>query len=131
MMAGETIASSRLRFTHGASERLSSDKLTFFVFIFFVISVLLQSLLILFNWRGLPPEIPIFYSRPWGEPMLASPIFLWILPVATVLFVLVNYLIALYFLRSFNFLSRVLIVFSAIISFATLYDVIRIVGLLL
>lgn len=115
---------------YDAQERLSSDKLSFFVFIFFLISVLGQASLLLINWGNLPPEAPIFYSRSWGEPMLAAPIFLWILPALTVVFALVNYFIALYFFQNLYFLRRVLVIFSAIISFATLYGVTKIIGLL-
>lgn len=123
-------ATTRLGIRYEAQDRLLSDKLTLFVFIFFVISVIAQSSLILINWSKLPPEVPIFYSRPWGEPMLAAPIFLWILPVSCVVFVLLNLFIALYLIKAHYFLNRVLIVFSAIIAFATLYDVIRLMGLL-
>ncbi len=129
-MATQIHTSTGWRFRYEAQERLSSDKLTLFVFIFFVISTLAQSSLILINWGELPPEIPILYSRPWGEMMLASPIFLWILPAATIIFILLNFFIALYFLRTQYFLNRVLIVFSAIIALATLYDLTRIIGLL-
>ncbi|KPJ70966.1 hypothetical protein AMJ51_00465 [Microgenomates bacterium DG_75] len=29
-----------------------------------------QVLMIIFVWRFLPPEIPLFYSRPWGKDQL-------------------------------------------------------------
>ena len=32
-------------------------------------------------WRSLPPEIPLLYSRPWGQDQLVSPYFLWLLPL--------------------------------------------------
>lgn len=122
--------SARLGFKFEVQEKISSDRLALFVFIFFLISVTIQGALIVLNWRTLPPQVPIFYSKPWGEPMLAAPIFLWILPSLTVIFVIVNYFVALYLLRSQYFLNRVLVVFSAIISFSTLYDISRIIGLL-
>ena len=110
--------------------RIFSDKLALFVFIFFLISILVQAALLLMNWSQLPPEVPIFYSKPWGEAMLGPPIYLWILPTFTILFFIINYFIAIFLLRENYFLNRVLIVFSAIISFATLYDMSRIIGLL-
>jgi len=120
-----------LGITYEATERISSDKLVLYVFIFSILSVLAQSEVILINWGQLPPEVPIFYSRPWGELMLASPRFLWILPVITAVFVFINYFIALFIIRSQYFLNRVLIVFSALIASATAYDMTRIIGLLL
>ena len=50
------------------------------VLIFCVVSILAQASLILSASGKLPPQIPIFYSKPWGEPMLGPPIALWILP---------------------------------------------------
>ena len=131
-MSSQTVnpKSARFGFRYEAQERIYSDRLVFFVFIFCVLSTLTQSALILINWGKLPPAIPIFYSRPWGELMLGAPAFLWILPVITVAFVLTNYFIALFLIQSQYFLNRVLIVFSAIIAFATVYDAVRIIGLL-
>lgn len=31
-------------------------------------------------WKSLPPEVPLLYSRPWGQDQLVSPYFLMILP---------------------------------------------------
>jgi hypothetical protein len=32
-------------------------------------------------WKSLPPEVPLFYSRPWGQDQLVSPYFLWTVPL--------------------------------------------------
>ena len=32
-------------------------------------------------WRSLPPEVPLLYSRPWGQDQLVSPYFLLIPPI--------------------------------------------------
>lgn len=37
-------------------------------------------------WKQIPPQIPIFYSRAWGEAQLGSPI--WLFGVAVVIAVL-------------------------------------------
>ena len=36
-------------------------------------------------WRSLPPEVPLLYSRPWGQDQLVSPIFLIIPPIFSIL----------------------------------------------
>jgi len=33
-------------------------------------------------WVKLPPLVPLWYSRPWGEEQLANPAFLWVIPAA-------------------------------------------------
>jgi len=37
--------------------------------------------LVAMYWRSLPPEVPLLYSRPWGQDQLVSPYFLIIAPV--------------------------------------------------
>lgn len=37
--------------------------------------------ILLVFWRNLPPEVPLLYSRPWGEDQLTSPYFLWMIPI--------------------------------------------------
>jgi len=32
--------------------------------------------LIAVYWKALPPEVPLLYSRPWGQDQLVSPYFL-------------------------------------------------------
>jgi len=39
--------------------------------------------LIVVYWKALPPEVPLLYSRPWGQDQLVSPYFLWLVPALT------------------------------------------------
>ncbi len=32
-------------------------------------------------WRHLPPQVPLLYTRPWGELQLVSPYYLWLIPI--------------------------------------------------
>lgn len=47
-------------------------------FLFLGVSVLF----LLFFWRQLPPQIPLFYSLPWGIEQLGSPIGLLLFPIS-------------------------------------------------
>lgn len=49
---------------------------------------------LLFFWTKLPPQLPWFYSLPWGENQLIPKIWFGIGLAALALIVLVNYLIA-------------------------------------
>jgi hypothetical protein len=40
--------------------------------------------LAVFFGRALPPQVPMWYSRPWGEVQLANPAWLALLPIMTV-----------------------------------------------
>ena len=55
------------------------------------IFLLFQLLVILIFWRKLPPEVPLFYSQPWGKEQLASPWMLLILPGLTLVVFLINF----------------------------------------
>lgn len=35
-------------------------------------------------WARLPPVVPVWYSRPWGEDQLAKPVWLWAIPAIVV-----------------------------------------------
>lgn len=44
----------------------------------------------LFSFRNLPPQIPLFYSKPWGQDQLAAPAFLFIPLLIALVFVSIN-----------------------------------------
>jgi len=52
------------------------------------LAVLFISIVILvWRWSKIPPQIPLYYSLPWGEQQLASPVELTLIPtIATNIF---------------------------------------------
>lgn len=114
----------------GAQTNFSKDRFVLVIFSFCLLSVLAQAAMILISWKKLPPEVPLFYSRPWGEAMLASALALWSLPIMVVVLVTVNFLIAVYFFSDNKFLSRILLMFSFLIALMTFYDTFKIILLL-
>ena len=120
-----------IKLQNKTSSSLTSDRLFLSVLIFACISILGQISLFLVSWGKLPPQIPFFYSSPWGEMQLASPFFLWTLPSITILFSLINFLAAIFIVGKYYFLTRVLVIFSALVAFATLYDSAKIISLLI
>lgn len=113
-----------------ASQSLTADRFSFSILIFCILSILAQISLILVSWGNLPPQLPLFYSRPWGEAMLASPLLLWILPTIAVFLTIVNFSVAIFWFKTNHFLMRVLVIFTALVAFATLYDTVKIIALL-
>src|SRR3989338_8643116 len=90
------------------SSGMFADKLLFFIFIFCMLSTLLQSLLILTAFAKLPPEIPLFYSKTWGTQMLAPKLYVWILPAITLGIYVLNMVISRFLLLKDDFLKRAL-----------------------
>jgi hypothetical protein len=111
-------------------KKLAQDKVFAFVFLFCVISILSQGSLIVASWSKLPPQVPLLYSLPWGEKILADPYFLWLLPTLATFFIILNIFIAILVAKENLFLTKALYLTNFVISFATLYNVVKIVSLL-
>lgn len=109
---------------------LSDDRFSFLIFLFCVLLILACVSLILVSWGKLPPQIPIFYSRPWGETMLAPPAALWILPAIATSAVGLNWAVG-NLLSQNRFLVRILTVFSLLVSLTILYTEVKIISLLI
>lgn len=109
----------------------ADDRLSFFVFGFFFLSVLSQVSLLLVSWGKLPPQVPLFYSRPWGEDMLAAPSLLFLLPAIAIFCFSANYIISNVFFKTDEFLTKVLLIFTFLTSLITLWGTVKIISLLL
>ncbi|MBI2598703.1 hypothetical protein HYW40_00575 [Candidatus Curtissbacteria bacterium] len=112
-----------------AQENFSRDKLMLAVYVFCGLSILGQASLILVSWSKLPPQVPLFYSRPWGEAMLAPTAGLWILPGLLLLIASINFFIISNFSQN-RFLARAIVVFTLLVAFLTIYDSAKIIALL-
>lgn len=109
---------------------IAEDKFSLLVLIFSIGSILIEGALILINFKKLPPELPIFYSLPWGEQILAKPLFLLVIPLTVLVFVVVNYWILL-MTRENIFLRRIITTFTLMGSFFGAYSLIKIISLLI
>ena len=94
----------------------------FLVAAFFWLSGL--SVLIFLSFR-LPPQVPLFYSRPWGEEQLVSAGFIFLLPAIAFLMLFINFL-ASNFLSQEKLILRVLAVSSALGTFLVFFTLMRI-----
>ena len=111
-------------------ESLRRDRFSSFVLLFSFSCLVVQSTLILVSFGKLPPQVPLFYSRPWGETLLAAPFWLWLLPGILLAAIIVNNSIVVFFVPSERFLVRTLLLFNIVLSVITLYDVVKIISLL-
>lgn len=80
--------------------------------------------------ESLPPQVPLYYSLPWGAERLAPPEFLLILPTSTLAITVVNGILALWWYFSEKFVSRLLVLASCTVGLLGLYTFIRIVLLM-
>lgn len=59
-------------------------------------------LLVLVKWSALPDQVPLFYSRPWGEEQLAQKPIIFLLPAISLAVFWVNNLLTGRFLKDKN-----------------------------
>jgi len=87
--------------------------------------------LIIIVWSFLPPQIPLFYSRPWGEEQLVHPANLFLLPGLGVLVFFANLIILSFVPKEENLINQILVGFVLVFNFLSLITLIQIIRLAL
>lgn len=90
-----------------------------------------QVLLIFSFWRFLPTKLALFYSRPWGEEQLTTPMGLLIVPFLSLAILIINLLLASLAKEENNLAKKVLIITSTIFNFLGLVTIIQTVRLVI
>ena len=93
--------------------------------------MLFQIITLIWFYPRLPPQVPLFFSRPWGSQWLASPSSLFFLPAYTLLTFLLNYSLALYYHQKKPFLAKLLVTSVPILAVFSTIAVLKIINLVL
>lgn len=93
----------------------------------FIIVIGITILFVKFN--DLPPQIPLYYSLPWGATQLASSTSIILLPTFSIIILLVNNLLAVLITKSIRLMSILLIITSLIYSAFSTIALIQIINL--
>lgn len=109
--------------------QLWQEKHNALIFRWILILTIGQLILIFVKFNDLPPQIPLYYSLPWGANGLASSSALFIIPVASIIIFLVNSILAAFSLIKHILFSRLLLIFSLLFSLLSLYTLTRIIFL--
>lgn len=91
---------------------------------------LISFLVLILKWSNLPPEVPFFYSLPWGERQLTSPASLLILPLAMILVFVLNLSLAGLFLEKEFWLCRILMLSTSLFFFLAMFTLLKIIFLI-
>ncbi len=91
-------------------------------------SIFIAAVILAIFWVKLPPQVPLFYSRPLGEAELANPLFFLFPLILSACFLLINLMLAR-FIES-DFLKRALVLGAALSSILASITVIRIIFLI-
>ncbi|MBI4039444.1 hypothetical protein HY388_01290 [Candidatus Daviesbacteria bacterium] len=84
-----------------------SDRLIRLCVIISVILILGMSLFILVNLTKLPPQVPLFYTHSWGKAQLALSVFLFLPPLVTLFFLVINLSLGAKFFQEQQLIARV------------------------
>ncbi len=106
------------------------SKAYFYPLLFSVLSVVIQATAISFYLPQLPPEIPLYYSRPWGLAQLTRPYSLFILPGFCLAALLINSAFVVLLLGKRKFLSLCLMWTNVIINVLSLITLFKIIFLI-
>jgi len=106
------------------------EKINGTIFRWNLLFIILQLVIIFIRFSSLPPQIPLYYSLPWGESQLAPASHIFLLPAFSLGILLLNLALSVFFLRQIQLLSRLLIVFSLIFSILSAITVFKIINLI-
>ncbi len=95
-----------------------------------ILFIILQIVLLILKFNDLPSLVPLFYSEPWGESQLVSAPLLFLLPLLSIIVAVTNSLLAVFLLNSAAFSSRLLLIFSLLFSFLSLFTLGKIIFLI-
>ncbi len=95
------------------------------------ISIGLTLLLLIFTWKQLPPQLPLFYSLPWGEEQLTNPFSFGIfLGLTLVIYCFLS--ISILLIRSVSRLyAQILTISATVLVLMSVYAIIRIILLII
>jgi hypothetical protein len=94
-------------------------------------AILVELIIMAVSWSSLPPAIPLWYSRPWGEEQLAHPLWLLVLPAGSVIVFIANTALASRFIPDHPVFGRILLLASLFVSVLSLLAIVNIVLLVL
>jgi hypothetical protein len=91
-----------------------------------IILLLISAFVLALSWNKLSPQVPFYYSLPWGEDQLASPVDLWLIPGSILVVILINFLTHKLF-KEEVLLKQIAETVTAIFAFLALFTLIRVI----
>lgn len=96
-----------------------------------IIILAFQFIYLSLRYKDLPSVIPLYFSKPWGEPWLAPAFHIFLLPFLSLLFALTNHIMALFIHQKKEILSTILIAFSLLYSLFSAIALFKIINLVI
>lgn len=88
-----------------------------------------QILVIILTWSRLPPQLPLFYSRPWGKDQLTTPAGLLLLPSLSFLVFFINFVFIVFIPKEEKLMRQALVASATVFSLLCLVTLVQIIKL--
>jgi hypothetical protein len=96
-----------------------------------VIALTIASLIcIIALWTRLPSMVPLWFSRPWGTDQLAHPLWLFILPISSILLYFMNLAISTFLTAEYLIFTQISSLTSLLVSFLSFVALVKILFLI-
>lgn len=96
----------------------------------FVLAIFILSLIvIIWRFRLLPPQVPLWYDKPWGNDQLANPLWLFVLPFGSIIIYLANIILSIYFTSELLIFTQTLFLTSLTVSLLSFITLVKIIFL--
>lgn len=96
---------------------------------FVIIVTILGIAVLIWRFRSLPPEVPLWYQKPWGQDQLASPYFLLLLPLGALSIFLINGLVSIKLTKDHLVFTQILFLTSLLVSLLSFITLVKILFL--
>lgn len=106
---------------------LAKDPLIKKMLIFFSLIMIMFTVIFIWRWNRLPPQLPLFYSLPRSEDQLGTPLMFLILPFLSVFIFAVNFLLAIILYKNERLVGTILIIIATVLSFILFITFIKII----
>ncbi len=116
-------------FIYTSWKQTSGNWLVSIVNKFVPLLIVLSITILLFRAKNLPPLVPLWYAKPWGEEQLANPWWLTILPVTSLVIYLMNVIVSAYLTIEHLVFTQLLYTTSLVVSLLAFVTLLKILFL--
>jgi len=97
------------------------EKINGIIFRWTIVLIVFQISYLIYVLNSIPPQIPLYYSLPWGESRLTSFTSLFLLPLYSTIILFIDSFLAMIYSTKIKVVSRLLMIFCLVFTlFATI-----------
>lgn len=110
-------------------DQLTTDSIMKLALRIGLITIGINLIMLAVFWTKIPPQVPLWYSRPYGENQLAASWILWLIPLTSLIINLTTIRLSGAVIEEDKFLAQMMTVVASLTTMMTLVTIIRMVSL--